>query len=194
MTRHLAWSLAIAVVASGCGGSPMSRFYTLDAVAPAAGAAMANTSIVVGPVTVPTAVDRPQLVLQAGPNRVAVDEFNRWAGPLGESIATTVAGNLSVLLGTPRVVAGPIPGFDPAYRVTIDVQRFESTPGTDVLVDAVWIVHTTAGGATRTGRTVAREATSGAGIDAVAAAHSRAVARVSTDIAVAIRAAAARSR
>ena len=194
MTRHLAWALVMAVTASGCGGSPMSRFYTLDAVATADGAAMAGTSIVVGPVTIPAAVDRPQLVLQVGPNRVALDEISRWAGPLDDSIASAVAGNLSALLGTPRVVAGSIPGFDPSYRVAIDVQRFESTPGKDVLVDAVWIVHVMAGGPSRTGRTVAREAASGAEIDAVAAAHSRALARVSADIAAAIRAPTARTR
>ena len=73
--------------------------------------------------------------------------------------------------------------------MTIDVQRFDSVPGEAVLVDAVWAVRTTAGGEVRTGRTVAREAVPGKGFDALAAAHSRALAKVSADIAAAIRAA-----
>ena len=78
--------------------------------------------------------------------------------------------------------------FDPAYRVTIDVQRFESAPGQAALVEAVWTVRKTAGGETRSGRTVAREAVQGDGFDALAAAHSRALAKMSGDIAAAIRA------
>ncbi len=46
----------------------------------------------------------------------------------------------------------------------------------------------TAGGETRSGRTVAREPVQGQGFDALAAAHSRAIAKVSADIATAIRA------
>ena len=63
------------------------------------------------------------------PNRVDVDEFNRWAAPLNDSIARVVAGDLAVLLGTPRVATAPLANFNPAYRVTIDVQRFESVHG-----------------------------------------------------------------
>jgi uncharacterized lipoprotein YmbA len=77
--------------------------------------------------------------------------------------------------------------FDPAYRVTIDVQRFESVPGHSALVEAMWTVHSTAGGETRSGRTIASESVQGDGFDALAAAHSRAVAKMSADIAVAIR-------
>ena len=36
--------------------------------------------------------------------------------------------------------SAPLANFDPAYRVTIDVQRFDSIPGQAVLVDAVWAV------------------------------------------------------
>jgi hypothetical protein len=52
----------------------------------------------------------------------------------------------------------------------------------------VWTVHSTAGGETRSGRTVAREAVQGDGFDVLAAAHSRALAKMSGDIAGTIRA------
>ena len=79
-------------------------------------------------------------MVQVAPNRVEVDEFNRWAAPLNDSIARAVAGDLAVLLGTPDVAVAPLANFNPAYRVTIDVQRFESIQGEAVLVDAVWAV------------------------------------------------------
>jgi uncharacterized lipoprotein YmbA len=45
------------------------------------------------------------------------------------------------LLGTPNVAAGPLANFDPAYRVTIDVQSFESVPGQSAMIEAIWAVH-----------------------------------------------------
>jgi uncharacterized lipoprotein YmbA len=71
--------------------------------------------------------------------------------------------------------------------VTINVQRFESVEGEAALVDAVWAVRSAAGGKTRAGRTIARETVQGEGFDALAAAHSRAIAKMSSDIAGAIR-------
>ena len=64
-------------------------------------------------------VDRPEFTVQIAPNRVAVDEFNRWAEPLNDNIASVVAGDLAVLLGTPQVATVRLANFDPAYRVTI---------------------------------------------------------------------------
>jgi uncharacterized lipoprotein YmbA len=191
MARRIArlmFSIAlVAAAVSGCGTTAPSRFYTLDPTAVSDGAAPVNYPIMVGPVSVPAAVDRPEFVVETAPNRVDVDEFNRWAAPLNDAVAQAVAGDLVKLLGTPNVAAAPLANFDPAYRVTIDVQRFESVPGHSALVEAMWTVHSTAGGETRSGRTIASEPVQGDGFDALAAAHSRAVAKMSADIAVAIR-------
>lgn len=186
-------SIAFAVAAAGCASAP-AQFYTLASTAAADGAPAARYAVIVGPVSVPASVDRPEFVVQVAPNRVDVDEFNRWASPLSDSIARAVAGDLAVLLGTSDVAVAPLANFNPAYRVTINVQRFDSTQNDAVLVDAVWAVHRTAGGETRSGRTVAREAVQGKGFDALAAAHSRALAVVSVDIAAAIRAQAGSGR
>jgi hypothetical protein len=57
-------------------------------------------------VTILAAVDQPQFVTQDGPNRVNVDEFNRWAAPLSDNIERVVAQDLVVLLWTADVAAG----------------------------------------------------------------------------------------
>ena len=188
--RRLVSSIS-AVIAAGavaCGPTANSRFYTLDSTATASGAPPVHHAIAVGPVSIPPSVDRPQLVVQVAPNQVSVDEFHRWAAPLDDGIARAVAGDLAVLLGTSEVAVAPVTGFVPTHRVTIEVQRFDSVPGESVLVEAQWAVRPMAGGAMRSGRTVARETVQGKTFDAVAAAHSRALAKVSADIAAAIRA------
>jgi uncharacterized protein len=174
-------------LATGC-ASPASRFYTLSA-ANAPAATSSNLSMVVGPVSVPAVVDRPQIVVSTGPNQVRLEEFNRWASPLQNNISRVVAENLVAILGTPRVILfSQTLGMDADYRAAIEVQRFESAPGEAATLDAVWTVSRTKDGKSQTGRTTVREAASDKGYDAVAAAHSRGLARLSQDIANAVRA------
>src|SRR3984957_21298535 len=131
MTRRMAQLISIALaaaVAAGCSTSP-SRFYSWGRTATADGTPPTAASVMVGPITIPAAVDQPEFVVQVAPNRVEVNEFNRWVSPLSDSIARAVAGDLVVLLGTPEVANSQLANFVPEYRVTIDVQRFESVQG-----------------------------------------------------------------
>jgi len=180
-------AIALAVALTGCSTAP-ARFYSLSSTATADGTPSSNATVMVGPVTIPASVDQPEFVVQVAPNQVKVDEFNRWVAPLSDAIARAVAGNLVVLLGSQQVATAQLANFTPDYRVTIDVQRFESIQGNAAVVEAVWTARKTASAETRTGRTVAREPVQGQGFDALAAAHSRAIAKLSADIANAIRA------
>jgi uncharacterized lipoprotein YmbA len=184
--NHFIAVAIVAVIATGCASAP-SRFYTLNSTVTAGVTPAANYAVIVGPVSVPTEVDRPQFTVQVAPNRVAIDEFNRWAEPLNDNIARAVAGDLAALLGTPRVAVGSLASFNPDYRVTLAVQQFESVPGKYAKIKVVWIIRKTTGGDTTTGITEANEPVKDANYDALAAAHSRALAKVSTDVAAAIR-------
>jgi len=174
-----------AAVVAGC-ASPPSRFYSLSAATEPT-ATSSNLSIAVGPVSVPAVVDRPQIVVNVGPNQVRLEEFNRWAAPLQNNIARVVADNLVLMLGTPRVILSEqLLSADVDYRAAIEVQSFQSAPGEAALLDAVWSVRRAKDGKAETGRTTVRETVQEKGYDALAAAHSRAVARLSRDIAAAV--------
>jgi len=176
----------LAAVGAGC-ASPRSDFYTLSPLAKAVPEA-ADYSVAVGPVSVPEIVDRPQIVVRTGPNQVFIDEFHRWGSPLRDEIARGIAGNLSALLGAPQVSVMPHSTSSAAkYRAAVDVMVFDSTPGESAVLDAVWVVRGAGDGATRSGRTTVRETVSGAGYAALVAAHSRALEKLSGDIADAIR-------
>jgi uncharacterized protein len=182
----LAIVLGAVAFAAGCGSSPPSRFYTLRATAPPA-ASPSTLFVAVGPVTVPAVVDRPEVVVNAGPNELRMDDFNRWASPLQDNVARAVAENLVAILGTPRVILFPQPlASDPEYRVVIEVRAFESVLGASASIDAVWSIRRAKDGKTQTGRTSARENVSDGSYEGLAAAHSRALARLSQDIADAI--------
>jgi uncharacterized lipoprotein YmbA len=189
--RSLLAACALVVVA-GCASAP-SRFYTLASTEKGDGAAATNLAVVVGPVSIPASVDRPEFVVTTAPNRVDVEEFDRWAEPLDEGIARAVSGNLRTLLGA-RVASGPIPDFGPAYHVAIHMERFESVRGDgktngEAVVDALWTIRGPQGQSVGSGRTLAEEPALGGSIDTLAAAHSRALATLSAEIANALKSA-----
>jgi len=188
MPRRLAAVTLACSLASlaGCGSTPNPRFYALTgATAPATPSS--TMSVVVGPVTIPAAVDRPQIVVTVAPNRVRLEEFDRWASPLENDIARTVAANLAATLSTSRVMVAPQAVALPDYRASIEVQQFDSALGQAATLDAVWSVSRLKDGKLQTGRTTTREPTADGSFDALAAAHSRAVARLSQDLANAVR-------
>jgi len=178
------------VALAGC-GSPQVHFYTLSSSAvPAAGEAQpaaAIPSIGLGPITLPDVVDRPQFVLRTGVNKVLIAEEHLWAEPLKSEIPRVIAENLSKLLGVKQVWSYPQSAAETAdVRVLVDIQRFDSAPGEAVTIDASWTVQRKPA-EPLSGRSLVREAASGSSHDGLAAAHSRALATVSRDIAAAIR-------
>jgi len=188
------FGLGLVAALAGCASAP-SHFYTLQPAAKADGMQALDCTVLVGPVLIPYADDRPQIVLVTAPNRVEFDEFNRWAAPLNDSIARVVSQDLSTLLGTTRVATGPMPDFGPSYRVTIRVQEFEtrrtqSKGNGETALEALWAVRGPSGNSVGSGRTRAKEEAPGGSYEALAAAHSRALAKLSSDIAATIRKAA----
>ena len=184
--RAFVVSAVLATLGAGCSSTPPAHFYTLSPTSTQVAAA-SELSVAVGPVAVPAAVDRPQIVVSLGPNSVWLDEFNRWAAPLQDDIARVVAENLVAMLGTPRVARASqtvSAGF--SYRAVIGVESFESVPGEMARLDAVWTVIRSTDAATQTGRTTVREQTTEKSYEALAAAHSRAVGKLSRDIADAV--------
>jgi uncharacterized lipoprotein YmbA len=192
--------LAAATVVTAC-SSPKTTYYTLSAPPVTASTPMTHkTRVMVGPVTVPSLVDTPQLVVKSTNNQVAVYEYQRWAGSLKTDIERVVAADLSRDLSTPNVwsyTQSPFAQFD--YQVLIDVQNIDSKLGDSVSVDVLWTIKPTAAKvnhsiattitppASYTGRTVINEPVSGSGFDALVAAQSRAFDRLSADIAKSIR-------
>ena len=180
---------------TGCASTQQAKFYTLSPVPAPAAAPLEGCSVSVGPVSVPGVVDRQQIVVRTGPNQVTMDEFNRWASPLRGDIARVVAENLVSMLGTQLVTVFPqSTASGAACRVAIDVLRFDSAPGGTATLDALWTVRSSRSEESRSGRTSVSEPAQGGGYNALVAAHSRALGRMSSDIASTIREMQARSK
>ncbi len=144
--RSLTFVLAVLALAlSGCGETKPSSFYLLS-VLPAPEAPIGSTpsgqlALGIGPVSLPSYLDRPQLVTRASPNRLAFAEFDRWAESLQDMFSRTLAENLSALLGTDRVFVVPArrtPMLD--YQVAVEVLRFDMGMDGQAVLSARWTI------------------------------------------------------
>lgn len=180
----------VAVVLAGCAGNAAKEnYYTLAAPPSSAPLATGVTpSIYVGPVSVPEAVDRTPLVLRTSANQVEISDTDRWAEPLKTAIPRVLADVISRELGTQRVMASRQASALPVdFRVAVEIQRFESSLDEGASLDALWTITGPKAAAPRSGRTMAQEPATTRDPAGIAAAHSRALARLGRDIAAALR-------
>jgi uncharacterized protein len=107
--------------------SPREHFYLLDQPATENSAVVEKRStVVVGPVTIPAEIDRPQIVVRKGPFEVTFNEQARWAVPLKEALPRMLAGSLSRNAENTRFVPFSSAAAAAATaQLAIDITRFE---------------------------------------------------------------------
>lgn len=186
----LVLALSLALALAGCATSPPARFYVL---APAdlqpEGAPLRDLVLGVGPVRLADHLERPQLVSRDDGNRLQVEEFERWGGTLDANILWVLAENLSRGLGTGSVVTYPWErALNPRFQVVLDIREFEPVREGDVRLTALWRVLARDGEALlAVEKSVITEPVAGSSPASRVDAQSRALARLSTEIAAAVR-------
>lgn len=145
-------ALAIFLI-PGCGGllAPQpdrSSYFVLNAVnggpgkAALATSAATQLSVGVGPVEIPSYLQRLGIATRVGPTQVRYSQFNRWAEPLEERVPRVLAQDLAASLPGSQVVLFPWPGNMPVdYQVQVDIRRFELTSGHRVVLVAHWMIN-----------------------------------------------------
>ena len=185
-------SLAAAALAlAACSTPTPPRFHSLTPAptTPSASKAAPAGSLAweVLPVSVPPGVDQPQWVVRSLDGSLVVLEQERWIGPLAQEIRAAVTAQLTQALGPSSTSAGSV------WRVRIDVLRFETAPGREARIEAVWALLPGSGDAAAALRCVGSFAES-SGVDGYlgrAAGHRRGVAQLADAIAAGLAAAAA---
>lgn len=143
--------LAAVLLMSGCARTAPVSYYQLTAVGGAleeTGSSVAGETVIgIGPVRLPEYLDRPQMVVRTGPNRVQLAERHRWVEPLGENIVRVLREDLAMMLNTEQLSIHPW-GRDTriAYQVGIDVVRFEGEGYRQGYLEAVWSIRDSDGG------------------------------------------------
>lgn len=176
-------AFAVLAALAGCASPEASRYYSLaDPHAMAASSVQAGTRsagyvISVQAVTLPQAVDRPQIVVadsrseQLHPLATYV-----WAAPLADEIRTVLSRTLQSELGVFDVPAGRMPANLPAWKITVNIQRFDSVYNDHALVDATWTLSpVNLQGATTQVCGASMSVPAGQGVAALVASHRKAL-------------------
>ena len=192
-SRALAVILVIAAISlSGC-RSQSPRFYALspmqaDQVIPKRKSPAQNAVIGIGPVKLADYLDQSMLVTRTSDNQAVKAEYDRWVGSFKDNFVNVLADNIGFLLSTERIYLYPWRTSVPIdYQVVVDVVRCDGRLGDAAWLEARWSIF--AGPEKRLlkiNRSSIREPVSGADYAAVVAAQSRALAKLSQEIAEAI--------
>ncbi len=190
--QSLLWlSAAVLLLLAGCAGrSPAPNLYILSSLpenqAPVDKAGRTvPLQIGIGPVTVADYLSQPNLVTRSGNNELSRAPFDRWGGSLRRNVATVLADNLGRLMSTEDVHFYPWQRFITVdYRVAVDLIRLDGVLGEKATLVARWsIVDEREMALLMTRRSTIIEPVESTGYTALVAAQSRALEKLSRDIA-----------
>ncbi len=143
----------------------------------------------VGPITLAEYVDRRNLVIQTGPNKMEIAEADLWSGDLDNSIARVLSINIGRRLGTGNVRSYPWQrDSEIDYQVAMDIREFVARDDGYAHIEANWRIYAIPGRNLAASRNfIAKEPIATEDFEAVVAAQSRLLGRLAGEIASAIR-------
>lgn len=126
---------------SACSSTP-TQYHTLSAdVGSAAAVVMTKpiNSVGVGPITLPTLLDREGMVIRKDATTLEVSDTHLWGGQLEDEFQRTLAQHLQSRLPATRVQTVPWElSQTPQYRVVVKLDQFDGTQGGKAWLRGVW--------------------------------------------------------
>ena len=145
--RAASVALALLVFAGGCSflepQKDPTRYYVLTPVVEGAERVNVNARLSFGPVSLPSYLDRPEILVSPAPHRLEVRPYDRWAEPLPNAFPRVLKQDLVVLLGPDAIVdfASALPPRSTQdYLLEVDVLRFEETGHGRAELSARWTI------------------------------------------------------
>jgi uncharacterized lipoprotein YmbA len=195
-SRGLPVLLAIAAIFLGGCRSQSSRFYTLTPIPEDQGISKrqgpAQKAVIgIGPVKLADYLDQSMLITRTSDNQAEKAQFDRWVGSFKDNFINVLADNIGVLLSTDQIYLYPWRLSVPIdYQVVMDVVRCDGRLGDAAYLEVRWsIFRGPEKKLLKIHRSSIREPVTGADYAALVAAQSRALAKLSQEIAEAIQAA-----
>jgi uncharacterized protein len=187
VTALLRAALLCCCALCGCVGQA-DHFYTLNTVPDAARVAGAPTIHLRLQVTIPSLMDRNEMVLSTSRNGIVILDHERWAAPLADQVSQTLArdieGRRSDLFVGDR-------GFDravsPPVALKVDIVRMSAQRGGRASIEAHWRIVDAGAGVDELGSGSFAAAMTGDGYADVAQAYSQALSDLAERLAAEVR-------
>ncbi len=128
---------------TACGSSPKTYFYTLNAEDAAKEIIQdkKNNSISVGvwQVTIPSLLDRAEMVTRNGQYGIEIADFHKWADGLADNITRVISSELNHRLKTNRAVVSPwLAYIKHDYQIRVQIDRLDGELGGEMVMSGVW--------------------------------------------------------
>lgn len=95
--------------------------------------------IAIMPISIPSYLNRPQIVMREKGARLQISENHRWAENLDKAVSRVLASSLTDNLSSVNGVAVPLKlGIHPDYTIQLDISRFEGNVNEYLELDAFW--------------------------------------------------------
>lgn len=144
MNADARWLMGLlAVILSACAAQPPTNYYSLQVQADENLEVQVpeRTNLGVGPLSLPSELDRPSLLTETANGGVKVANYHIWAGELEENTARVLSGLMAEHLGIHRVYTAPWDTrFRPEHQLRVDIQRFSGQLGGVVTLEVLWTV------------------------------------------------------
>ncbi|MFH1803690.1 MAG: PqiC family protein [Pseudomonadota bacterium] len=187
----LAGVMATMLFLAGCASSDNpTRYFMLSPVTPSMNDASRSDAVLgVGPVTLPSHLDRSQLVIRSSENRIILLENDRWAEPLAENVRRILGENLDARIKPARIEVFPWNSRDEVmWQIAVDIVSFEKRGDGQVYLEARWkVVDFIRGDIVLSDRFAASDMPSDIGSEATIGAMSNLLGTLADEIAAAFR-------
>ena len=134
-------SLWMVVILSACSSTP-TQYHTLSTPSGNAQAVVMTKpikSVGVGPITLPTLLDREGMVIRKDATTLEISDTHLWGGQLEDEFLRTLAQQLQSRLPATRVQTVPWElSQTPQYQVVVKLDQFDGTPGGQAWLRGVW--------------------------------------------------------
>lgn len=170
-----------------CSATP-TRYHTLSADVAGVNAnqvvSQAVPSLGVGPVKLPTLLDRESLVLRKDATTVDISDTELWGGQLEDEFLRALQRQLQA--GLPQTRLQTVPwelSQTPRYQITLQIDRFDGVLGQQAVLQGQWQLQQA-----QTGKVLAtqpmsfQQAVEDGSVDAVVRAQSQLLAQLATQI------------
>jgi uncharacterized lipoprotein YmbA len=129
---------------SACAATPATHFYVLSAarpVAPMHSETTAESLIGIGPISLPTLLERKQIITRTDNNGVQIAEFHQWAAPLKDTVIQVITQNIAQQLPNSLVRSYPWNAFGTVkHHLIINISRLDTQLGKSANLEATWAI------------------------------------------------------
>jgi hypothetical protein len=134
----------VLLLLSACASGGAERFYVIEAL-PASTqndlSAGDMPALGVGPIEIPSYLDRPQIITRMRLHELMLNEHALWAEPLDKALARVIALNLGALTGADVEIDPWRRAPKVVYRLSAKLGRLDGALGGEAVLDIRWSLH-----------------------------------------------------